>query len=74
MTESSVVLTQLVYLILETAVVVVARHDTDGLQGLAESHVVAEDAVQLVPVHQSQPVDSSLQTKHFTLLLDKLAM
>lgn len=62
MTVSTVVLTQLVglYLILETAVVVVARHDTDGLQGLAESHVVAEDAVQLVPVHQSQPVDSGL--------------
>lgn len=37
-----------------------AGHHHDGLQGLAEPHIVAEHAVQLVLVQEPQPVHAGL--------------
>lgn len=42
------------------ALVVRARHHGDGLQRLAQPHVVAQHAVQLVLVQEPQPVHARL--------------
>lgn len=43
--------------------VVVSRQDADGLQGLAQPHVITQDPVQLVLVQEGQPVHSVLETQ-----------
>lgn len=47
--------------------VVVTCQDTDGLQSLAEAHVVTEDAMEFVLVKEGQPVHTILREegKHF---------
>ena len=40
--------------------VVVPSQDADGLQGLAQAHVVAQDPVQLVFVQEGEPVHAVL--------------
>lgn len=41
--------------------VVISCQNADGLQRLAEAHVVTQDPVQLVLVQEGQPVHSILQ-------------
>lgn len=38
----------------------ITGQDGDGLERLPETHVVAEDSVELVPAKKSQPVDPGL--------------
>jgi len=40
---------------------VVGGHYTDGLQGLAQTHVITQDTMQLVLVEETQPVDAILR-------------
>lgn len=42
------------------SVVLVTGEHTDGLESLAETHVVTEDAVELILVQERKPVDSLL--------------
>ena len=48
------------YLVLFHRIEVVPSHDTDRLKGLTESHVVAENTVEVVFVEEREPVDSVL--------------
>lgn len=41
--------------------VVVPSQDADGLQGLAQAHVITENTVELVLVQEGQPVHSVLE-------------
>ena len=41
--------------------VVVASYDTDGLQGLAQSHVITQYTMKIVLVQESQPVYTILE-------------
>jgi hypothetical protein len=43
--------------------VVVSRQHADGLQSLAQTHVVTQDPVQVVAVQKRQPVDAGLNTR-----------
>lgn len=38
----------------------VTGKNTDGLEGFAKTHVITKDAMQLVLVQESQPVDTAL--------------
>lgn len=51
------------------ALVVRARHHRDGLQRLAQPHVVAQHAVQLVLVKEPQPVHARLPIGQITFFL-----
>lgn len=39
----------------------VPSQDADGLQGLAQAHVVTQDTMQLVLIQEGQPVHSILE-------------
>jgi hypothetical protein len=49
------------YLILLSPVIMIPCQDADGLQRLPQSHVITEDAMQLVLIQECQPVHTRLK-------------